>query len=107
MADVIERLMDSDDPYWPYDIQIALKVMIEASVIGDPRCAEALDVMESRRLLDGGWRTERRHYQVGAEPANGGSMVDWGLVSRRKMMNPFVTLDALTVLRAAGRLAVT
>ena len=28
-------------------------------------------------------------------------MVDWGPVSRKKVMNPFVTLDALYVFRAA------
>ncbi|MBT3374700.1 MAG: hypothetical protein HN742_28660 [Lentisphaerae bacterium] len=91
--------------YWHYDILIALKVMAEAGRIGDCRCAEALDLVESRQLPDGGWRAEGKHYRVVDEPANGGSMVDWGPVSRRKVMNPFVTLDALHVLRAAGRLS--
>lgn len=90
--------------YWHYDILIGLKVMAEAGFIGDPRCEEALDVLEEKRLPDGGWRAEGKHYRVVEEPANGGSMVGWGLVSRKKVMNPFVTLDALTVLRAAGRL---
>jgi hypothetical protein len=89
--------------YWHYDILIGLKVMAEAGFIGDPRCEEALDVLEEKRLPDGGWRAEGKHYRVVEEPANGGSMVGWGLVSRKKVMNPFVTLDALTVLRAAGR----
>ncbi len=89
--------------YWHYDILIALKVMTEAGHIGDPRCEEALDVLESKQLLDGGWRAEGKHYRVVDKPTTGGSMVDWGLVSRKKMMNPFVTLDALIVLRAAGR----
>ena len=92
--------------YWHYDILIALKVMAEAGCIGDPRCEEALDVLESKRLPDGGWRAEGKHYRVVDEPANGGSMADWGPVSRKKVMNPFVTLDALLVLRAAGRLVV-
>ena len=90
--------------YWYYDILIALKVMAEAGFLADPRCAEALDILESKRLPDGGWRAEGKHYRVVAEPANGGSLVEWGLVSRRQVMNPFVTLDALFVLRAAGRL---
>jgi hypothetical protein len=92
--------------YWHYDILIALKVMAEAGLIDDPRCEEALDVLESKRLPDGGWRAEGKHYRVVDEPANGGSWVAWGLVSRKKVMNPFVTLEALTVLRAAGRLSV-
>jgi len=92
--------------YWYYDILIALKVMMEAGFIGDPRCEEALDVLESKQLPDGGWRAEGKHYRVVPEPANGGSMANWGLVSRKKIMNPFVTLDALHVLRAAGRLRI-
>lgn len=92
--------------YWQYDILIGLKVMAEAGFIADPRCREALDVLETRRLPDGGWRAEGRHYAVVDEPAPGGSRVEWGPVSRKKMMNPFVTLDALYVLVAAGRLNV-
>ena len=89
--------------YWHYDILIALKVMVEAGYIDDPRCAAALDVLESRRLPDGGWRAEGKHYRAVEGPVNGGALVDWGPVSRRQVMNPFVTLDALYVLRAAGR----
>jgi hypothetical protein len=89
--------------YWHYDILIALKVMAEAGLIGDPRCEEALEVVEHKRLEDGGWRAEGKHYRVVDVPAPGGSLVDWGPVSRRKVMNPFVTLDALCVLLAAGR----
>jgi len=90
--------------YWHYDVLIALKVMVEAGLIGDPRCQEALDLLKSKRLPDGGWRAEGKHYRVVEEPANGGSLVAWGPVSRKPVMNPFVTLDALYVLRVAGRL---
>ena len=92
--------------YWVYDILIALKVIVEAGFIGDPRCQEALDVLESKRLADGGWRAEGKHYRVVDEPTHGGTLVEWGPVSRKKVMNPFVTLDALYVLRAAGRLTI-
>ena len=90
--------------YWRYDILIALKVMTEAGFIGDPRCEEALDILESKRLADGGWRAEGKHYRVANEPASGSSLVDWGLISHKKVMNSFVTLEALYVLQAAGRL---
>jgi len=92
--------------YWHYDILIALKVMAEAGHIGDPRCAEALDILESKRLADGSWRAEGKHYRVVDEPVHGGSLADWGLVSRQQVMNVFVTLDALHVLQAAGRLSI-
>lgn len=88
--------------YWQYDILFGLKVMAEVGVLGDPRCAEALDLLESKRLPDGGYPAERRHYHVVDEPEHGGSMVDWGGTSRKRM-NEFVTVDALYVLRKAGR----
>lgn len=89
--------------YWRYDILIALKVMVEAGLIEDPGCWEALDILESKRLPDGGWPAEGKHYRVVDEPAPGGSLVQWGHVSRRRVQNSFVTVDALYVLRAAGR----
>ena len=89
--------------YWQYDILIALKVLAEAGYIGDPRCSEALDILESKRLENSGWRAEGKHYKVVDQPTTGGSRVDWGPVSRRQVMNPFITLDALYVLKKAGR----
>ncbi len=86
--------------YWHYDILMALKVMVEGGFIDDPRCRDALDIVQSKQLPDGGWRAEGKHYRVVDIPANGGSMADWGPVSRGKVMNPFVTLDALYVLGA-------
>jgi hypothetical protein len=89
--------------YWQYDVLIALKVMVEAGFIQDPRCEEALDLLESRRLAGGGWPAEGKHYRVVAKPDSGGSLAGWGPVSQTQP-NPFVTLDALYVLRSAGRL---
>lgn len=88
--------------YWHYDILIALKVMAEGGLVHDPRCREALEIVRARQLPDGGWRAEGRHCRVVDAPANGGSMADWGPVSRGKVMNPFVTLDAMYVLGAAS-----
>ncbi|MHB9031887.1 MAG: hypothetical protein ACYC6L_02445 [Anaerolineae bacterium] len=88
--------------YWHYDILAGLKVLAEAGFIADKRCNEALDLLESKRLPDGGFPAEGRHYRVGADPKSGHSLVDWGPISKRRM-NPFVTLDALYVLKSAGR----
>jgi hypothetical protein len=95
--------------YVNYDILIALKVLAEGGYIGDPRRGEALDLLESKRLPDGNWWAQGKHYKLVDAPAHGGSMVDWGPAarsprSREKPMNPFVTLDALYVLRKAGRI---
>ena len=88
--------------YWLYDILYALRVMAEAGFLGDPRCGEALDVLDSKRLPDGGFPRERRVCGLAQEPRHGATLVDWGAISRRRS-NPFVTVDALHVLRLAGR----
>lgn len=88
--------------YWHYDILFGLKVMAEAGFIHDPRCRDALDLLESKRLPDGGFPAEESFYRVRAEPKTGRELVDWGGVSKTRM-NEFVTADALGVLRAAGR----
>lgn len=89
-------------PYWHYDILFALKVMAEAGFIGDPRCSEALDLLEAKRLPDGGFPAEAKFYRVSETGGRNSSLVDWGGTSKKKM-NEFVTVDALYVLREAGR----
>ena len=76
--------------------------MAEAGFIHDPRCRDALDLLESKRLPDGGFPAEESFYRVRAEPRTGRELVDWGGVSKTRM-NEFVTADALGVLGAAGR----
>lgn len=89
--------------YWHYDILGGLKVMAEAGFIHDPRCSDALDLLEEKRLPDGGWAAEKRHYKLSGKLGTGVELVDWGGASRRRR-NDWVTADALSVLRAAGRL---
>lgn len=88
--------------YWRYDILFGLKVMAEAGFIGDKRCKDALDILESKRLPDGGFPAEARFYRVSNEPSSSCSRVDWGGTSKKRM-NEFVTADALFVLKKAGR----
>jgi hypothetical protein len=88
--------------YWHYDILFGLKVLAEAGFIGDPRCADALDLLEAKRLPDGGFPAEKAYYRVSDKPVSGRAMASWGGTSKRRM-NPWVTVDALYVLTAAGR----
>ena len=88
--------------YWHYDILGALKVMAESGHITDARCSDALDLLESKRLSDGGWPAESSYYKVTDSVQLGADVVDWGGTSKR-VMNEWVTADALYVLRAAGR----
>jgi hypothetical protein len=90
--------------YWHYDLLAGLIAMAELGRIGDPRCADALDLLESKQLPDGGWPAEARCYRHSTTVALGNDDVDWGGTSTRRS-NPWVTVDALAVLRAARRLA--
>jgi hypothetical protein len=81
--------------YWHYDVLGGLTAMAELGLIGDARCADALDLLESLQVT-GGWPAHARYYRPGTD-------VDWGGTSSRQA-NPWVTADALAVLRAAGRL---
>jgi hypothetical protein len=85
--------------YWKYDVLFGLKVMHEAGYLGDPRCADALDLLESKRLPDGGFPAEGRFY-AHATAKSSRSLVDWGGANKRRM-NEWVTADALGLLAAA------
>ncbi|MBI4220414.1 MAG: hypothetical protein HY682_09745, partial [Chloroflexi bacterium] len=87
--------------YWHYDILGALKVLAETGFISDPRCADALDLLAGKRLADGGWPAEAKYYRVSDEVRPGTDSVDWGGTSAR-IMNEWVTADALFVFRAAA-----
>jgi hypothetical protein len=85
-------------PYWHYDILQALLVLSRLGLAKDPRAADALDELEQQRLPDGRWKVGTQWWK----PSGGNSsqeVVDWG----RSGPNEMVTLNALRVLRAAGR----
>jgi hypothetical protein len=89
--------------YWHYDILFGLMVFSETGEIRDARCAEALDLLETKRLPDGGFPAEHRYYRTTrAMVPSQRSLVDWGGVSRR-LLNPWVSARATAVLHAAGR----
>jgi len=87
--------------YWHYDVLHGLKVMAETGFIRDKRCESALDLLASKQLSDGGWPAERRYYKASKQLKLGNDYIDWGGTSKVRM-NPWVTADALYVLKAAG-----
>jgi hypothetical protein len=91
--------------YWHYDVLAGLTAMAEVGKIKDPRCADALDLLEEKRLRSGGWPAERRYYTKVSRRAllPGADYVNWGGTSGSRM-NEWVTVEALAVLQAAGRL---
>ncbi len=85
-----------------YDVLSALVVMAEMGLVRDRRCRDALDLLERKRLADGmvpvEWTNVKRSDQIETR----GTYADWGPLHSRKG-NPLVTIDALYVLREAGR----
>ncbi len=91
-------------PYYAhYSFFFALQVLAEAGLVGDERCQDALDLLESKRLPGGGFPLENRIYTLTQETATRGSNVDWGPAGKTRR-NDFVTADALHILKQAGRL---
>ena len=91
-------------PYWHYDVLAGLRALVESGHIGDPRTSDALDLLESKRRDDGTWAADHAHY---ARPGTAGSLVevvDWA-PGRGPRPHEALTLSALLVLKAAGRLA--
>lgn len=88
-------------PYWHYDLLAGLRGLGEAGLLGDPRCVPALDLLQALELPGGGWPAHQRYYTTG-RATSGHDYVDWGGASATRM-NPWVTADALAVLRTAGR----
>ena len=89
--------------YWHYDILQALLVLSRAGKLYDSRARDALNLIETKRGQDGLWRPELFYWALKRKrakvTASGLVVVDWG----RKGPNEFITLNALRVLKAAGR----
>ena len=89
--------------YWHYDFLQGLRIMAEAGYISDPRCQEALDLLESKRLPDGGFPADgRRFHHFGDRKISGKSLVQWGK-NGKTTMNEFVTAETLALLKIVGR----
>ncbi len=85
--------------YWHYDVLAALLVIERAGRCTDARAADALDLVEKKRRPDGRWNAQAQWWRP-AGSAISPEVVDWGAAGKP---NPMVTLNALRVLAAAGR----
>jgi hypothetical protein len=86
-----------------YDVLGALVVMAEMGLVRDPRCADALDLLAGKRLPDGMFPVEWTNVKTASLIQSRGTYADWSPLSKRQG-HPLVTVDALWVLREAGRL---
>jgi hypothetical protein len=85
-----------------YDVLFSLQVMVDLGRIGDPRCEDALALLESKRLPDGGFPLEERNAITADRIVSRGTFADWGPAGLRSA-NPLVGLMASGVLDAARR----
>jgi hypothetical protein len=99
---LLERFAAIEFPVRFYDILFALLVMTEMGRITDPRCEPALELLEHKRL-PAGYPAERLTTRTSDRVITRGTFADWGPGGRTRA-NDLVTIDALRVLRASGRL---
>jgi hypothetical protein len=85
--------------YWHYDLLAGLRTLAAAGAIRDPRAADALDLLESKRRPDGTWRVEGKWWKRPGSEGSNVEAVDWGDAA-----NELLTQQASNVLAAAGRL---
>jgi hypothetical protein len=89
--------------YWRYNILLALLVMRESGLLKDKRCQAPLELLSEKQQADGSFTADTKYYKVTEKEVSGRSLVNWNKLSGKKM-NEFITVDALTVLKEAGRL---
>lgn len=86
-------------PYWRYDLHQGLLMLARAGALPDPRADQALDLLRRRQQQDGSWHlagppmwsVAGRHQR---------EAVAW----ERRGASLMLTLNALRILRAAGRI---
>lgn len=84
-----------------YDVLFALEIIAATGRLGDPRCADALALIGSKRLPDGGFPLEERVGVTRNVVASRGTYADWGPAGAKRS-NPLVTAAVLGVLREAA-----
>ncbi|MBB2893851.1 hypothetical protein [Flexivirga oryzae] len=87
--------------YWHYDLLSALLLIAQVGKATDPRAADALDLLETKRRPDGRWDAAAQWWRPSGSRVTP-EVIDWGPAGEPNLM---VTLNALRVLHAAGRLA--
>jgi hypothetical protein len=89
-------------PYWHYDVPQALVILSRMGKLADPRAAEGIDLLQTSQHDDGCWHAGPTWWRAPGSKGSNVEVVDW----RRRGPNEMITLNALRVLAAAGRLTV-
>ena len=77
---------------------VGLTALARSVGLADPRTADALDLVESKRGPDGTWRVEGRWWKRPGSKGSNVEAVDWG-----ETANELLTERAQAALAAAGR----
>jgi hypothetical protein len=84
--------------YWHYDILAVLTFLTRFGRIDDRRAGDGLDLLERKRRPDGLWAADRQWWAPAKDRCT--DVVEWG---RAHEPSEMITLNALRILRAAGR----
>jgi hypothetical protein len=84
-----------------YDCMAGLHILTRAGYVTDRRCAKALDLLESKLVPGEGWAMERKLFNHSAGK-DGFTHAPWDEVKLGRA-NLLLTIDALEILRTAGR----
>ena len=87
-------------PYWHYEVPHALLILSRMDTLDDPRAADALDLLVGLQRADGCWHKGPSWWRKPGSSGSNVEVVDWGGRGPSEM----ITLNALRILRAAGRL---
>ena len=82
-------------PYWHYDFGQAMLVLWRMGLAGDPRTADAIDLLRRRRRADGTWRPSTSWWSAPGSSRKP-EAIEWG-----EFASQMATLNALRVLGAA------
>ncbi|MGP3948527.1 hypothetical protein [Streptomyces sp. 7N604] len=91
--------------YWHYDLLAGLRVLADLDLARDNRAQRALDVLERHRLESDYWPAHGRRYRGTTPGVSLHDWVGWG-PAHPGQPNEWVTVEALRVLKAAGRITV-
>ena len=84
-------------PFWHYDVLQALVVLARMGLAGDPRAADALELVEQKRRPDGRWQAGGKWWRPPGSNGSNVEVVDWG-----RGPSEMLTLNALRVLSSAA-----
>ncbi len=80
-----------------------LHILARSGYITDSRCNQALDLLESKFVEGQGWVMERKLFHHNKNK-QGYTNVYWEMEKLRGGANQFLTVDAMEILKKAGRL---